>query len=421
MDPTQPTQNDPSEDSPSNVSFPHFFCKKCRYIPNIKLILKDPTDFQMQLSCKGCDDNSTYSISSYIVEITQIRIPLLTYRKCQLHPSHSEVPSKKYCLNCAKHLCEECIEYHDAFLPHHLYYNRSTFENCRKHPNNNIISYCGSCNQFICAKCKEKHKGDHHELKSLNDESIINSIKQIEDNYNKIVKQHLQNENILIIILGYLLEDFKLLRNAFFIYNNIQEFIPLFTTSEHAIPFQETVNIFLLGSSHPGKTSFIKKYINGTYNEYIPNTMGFENTEFTFAYSKKVKMNCKVWDVTGQTFFIEYYFKYLKKADVVILFVDLAEKDSVTHCNKYYDVIKGHQMYKNENCQVFVIGNKKDLAKEDEVGKMLAKFVKEKNLFYNEISVKMNSKEEVQQCFENMLSLFVEEKEVLSWQILKYK
>ena len=82
----------------------------------------------------------------------------------------ASVLATKYCPECKKFFCDNCIEDHDNFNQHisinstGLMIN-SLCENKNCKTNGKIEFYCGKCKLHICANCKSEHK--KHQLIDL--------------------------------------------------------------------------------------------------------------------------------------------------------------------------------------------------------------------------------------------------------------
>lgn len=89
---------------------------------------------------------------------------LFKLEKCNFNEEH-KCDAFKYCINCAKFLCDECLKIHYIpFKETHILLNQKV-ENqiyCKKkgHSENKINRYCIKCEKYFCPECKCEHEKD---------------------------------------------------------------------------------------------------------------------------------------------------------------------------------------------------------------------------------------------------------------------
>ena len=106
--------------------------------------------------------------------------------KCSYNNNH-KFPSVKYCYDCEKYLCNECIKEHNtAFEQKHILLEQKIKSNiyCQKEGHNGykFNKYCPICEQYICPKCKCEHESKYY---YLNDPNVDKKIQKV---YEKIIK-----------------------------------------------------------------------------------------------------------------------------------------------------------------------------------------------------------------------------------------
>jgi len=158
------------------------------------------------------------------------------------------------------------------------------------------------------------------------------------------------------------------------------------------------LNIFLLGSSGVGKTSFIKKFIKFNFFENSLSTLGID-VEKTLAKVGENFVKIELWDTAGQERLRSIPKRYYSKGDGFLLLYDVCNESS------YEDVagwikdireargttgINGINDKNNSSNEVlFLIGNKIDDTKKRKVKKEDAKKMAENyGVSYFEISCK---------------------------------
>ena len=171
-----------------------YTCPQCSLAPKIinlyrnKVLLECPThglqsidlDVFMESSSKRVYSNQTCGI-------------------CNTAKQNSDQNIFKYCYDCDKVICYQCInthqknfEKHDKLIPADLYTSK-----CHIHKGEDYQEFCYTCNKNICSKCFEEHQSHEKEkLKDLDadilegDVAIIDARKQfLETVREKMIKQ----------------------------------------------------------------------------------------------------------------------------------------------------------------------------------------------------------------------------------------
>ncbi|CAI9088368.1 OLC1v1022676C1 [Oldenlandia corymbosa var. corymbosa] len=143
--------------------------------------------------------------------------------------------------------------------------------------------------------------------------------------------------------------------------------------------------LVLVGDGGTGKTTFVKRHINGEFEKkYIP-TIGVEVHPLDFDTSRgKVRFNC--WDTAGQEKFGGLRDAYYLQAQCAIIMFD------VTSRGTYKNVPTWHRDLTRVcegNIPIVICGNKVDV-KNRQVKAKDVMYHRKKNLMYFEISAKSN-------------------------------
>ena len=138
--------------------------------------------------------------------------------------------------------------------------------------------------------------------------------------------------------------------------------------------------IAIIGDGGVGKTSLIKKYTQGTFEEDYISTVG---AQFSF-YDEKINGDeCKLyfWDIAGQKEFEFLRADFYEESKAAIIVYSLEEndlgKDSLKHIADWYKDLKNHC----GDIPVIIFANKVDLINENKLDDSnVQKFSKEKNI-----------------------------------------
>ncbi len=122
----------------------------------------------------------------------------------------------------------------------------------------------------------------------------------------------------------------------------------------------ESINIMTLGNTAVGKTSFIIKYTEDTFQEVYLSTIGIDFKVKTVTIKDK-QYKLFFYDTTGQERFRSLSFNIIKNAHGIILMYDITNKSSFDSIPEW---IKNIKESKGEDFPMILCGNKID--KEDE-------------------------------------------------------
>jgi len=117
--------------------------------------------------------------------------------------------------------------------------------------------------------------------------------------------------------------------------------------------------INVLGESGVGKTSFIKRYTMGTFQERYKTTIGIDFMIKTINNTEtKTDIVLQIWDTAGRERFSSLGSAFLRGSDGLLLLYDITDKKSFDSVVSYYDDYKSQLGLDNPN--VVLIGTKLD-------------------------------------------------------------
>ena len=133
--------------------------------------------------------------------------------------------------------------------------------------------------------------------------------------------------------------------------------------------------ILLLGDSSVGKTCFLKRYTENTFQDAYLSTIGFDFKYklVTLEDGKIVKV--QLWDTAGEERFRTIAKSYYKGAHGIVLIYDVTNRKTYENIRKWMNQIKDDS---SSNISIILVANKIDCENEyrqvtKEEGKTLAK------------------------------------------------
>ena len=144
--------------------------------------------------------------------------------------------------------------------------------------------------------------------------------------------------------------------------------------------------ILLLGDSMVGKTCFLLKYTDKSFQEIHMSTIGLDYRLKTLTLKNRKTVKLQIWDTAGQDRFRSITKNYYKKANGIILIYDVTNKKSYKNISVWINQIKEEA---DPNVVIYLAGNKIDMEEERKIkteeGEKLAE---EYNFPFRETSAK---------------------------------
>lgn len=154
--------------------------------------------------------------------------------------------------------------------------------------------------------------------------------------------------------------------------------------SAEAVPLK----FIVIGCSGAGKTSILKRLVDGKFVKGTQSTVGIEYFNHTVKIENRaIKM--MIWDTAGQERFYTIAKAYFRGALGVILVFDITDRKSFDQLPRW---LRDARMEADPHCTVILVGNKSDLAASRTVSTQEAEeFAKTHELQYIETSALDNT------------------------------
>ena len=138
---------------------------------------------------------------------------------------------------------------------------------------------------------------------------------------------------------------------------------------------EDTVyKVLLLGDSSVGKTCFLLRYCDKTFQEAHLSTIGLDYRLKSMILNNEKNIKLQIWDTAGQDRFRALTKNYYKGANGIILIYDISTTQTFENVKVWINQIKEEA---NANVIIYLVGNKIDLPKDkrtvtEEEGQKLA-------------------------------------------------
>ena len=155
--------------------------------------------------------------------------------------------------------------------------------------------------------------------------------------------------------------------------------------------YEDTVyKVLLLGDSSVGKTCFLLRYCDRTFQEAHLSTIGLDYRLKTMTLENNKNIKLQIWDTAGQDRFRALTKNYYKGANGIILIYDISATQTFENVKIWINNIKEEA---NPYVIIYLVGNKIDLPPEsrtitEEEGKKMAN---EYKLLFKEASAKLGT------------------------------
>ena len=165
--------------------------------------------------------------------------------------------------------------------------------------------------------------------------------------------------------------------------------------------------VLLLGDSTVGKTCFLLRYCDKTFQDAHLSTIGLDYRLKSMTLKNKKNIKLQIWDAAGQDRFRAITKNYYKGANGIILIYDVTNLQTFENVKNWITQIREEA---NKNVVIFLAGNKADLPEESravqkEDGQKMAE---EYNIPFQETSAKegINVNETFQELVEKIDEVF---------------
>mmetsp|Transcript_7155 Transcript_7155/g.12796 ORF Transcript_7155/g.12796 Transcript_7155/m.12796 type:complete len:224 (-) Transcript_7155:13-684(-) len=122
--------------------------------------------------------------------------------------------------------------------------------------------------------------------------------------------------------------------------------------------------VVFLGDEAAGKTSLVRRYMYGTFEDSIQATIGMDFQSKTVYLENGRSVRLQLWDTAGQERFRSLIPSYIRDAAAAVVVYDVTKRDSFSGTRKWLDDVRSER---GEDAVLALVGNKIDLAEDRQV------------------------------------------------------
>ncbi|XP_076447902.1 ras-related protein Rab-7L1-like [Babylonia areolata] len=120
--------------------------------------------------------------------------------------------------------------------------------------------------------------------------------------------------------------------------------------------------VIIIGDPTVGKTSFVHRYVNGTFRRDYKMTIGVDFALKVIRWSDRCNIKLQLWDIAGQERFTSMTRVYYKDAHACIVMFDLTQKNTCHNAVRWKkDLDNKCQLADGTYVPCLLLGNKSDL------------------------------------------------------------
>ena len=168
--------------------------------------------------------------------------------------------------------------------------------------------------------------------------------------------------------------------------------------------------IITLGDSGVGKTSILRRFVSGKFEQKTLSMLGFETSTKEIILKNGTKIQLKLIDTAGQENYLALATSYIRNADGVLFIFAHNSEESFKHIKRWLDSFKdnNHEFDFDNEFPAFLVGNKCDL--EHVIDEADIEKLKNENNFYGYVDTSAKEDIGIDRVFYEMGELLIKTK-----------
>ena len=128
--------------------------------------------------------------------------------------------------------------------------------------------------------------------------------------------------------------------------------------------YEFLVKIIIIGDSGVGKTNFMFRFADNTFNSLHVSTVGLDyKSKIIILPSSKKKVKIQIWDTVGQERYMALNKSSFQKVQGIIIMYDLTDRKSFENIDKWLNIVSQNFPGKS----MILVANKLDLSDEKRI------------------------------------------------------
>ena len=164
--------------------------------------------------------------------------------------------------------------------------------------------------------------------------------------------------------------------------------------------------LVLLGDSSVGKSSIVNRFVSDDFNTFQESTIGASFLTKDIINDKDEEIRLEIWDTAGQERYRSLAPMYYRCARIALVIYDVTSDESFQGAINWINELNE----KNENCNIYLIGNKIDLLEDydNTLKNKVIEYCKKTNIKNFYLSAKNN--QNIKETFDYIFNNITEEK-----------
>ena len=165
--------------------------------------------------------------------------------------------------------------------------------------------------------------------------------------------------------------------------------------------------VITLGDSGVGKTSILKRFVNGKFDNKTISTIGFGTSSKDLTLKNGTKIKLKLIDTAGQENYQALAATYIKNTDAVLFVFSHDNQESFNNIKKWLDNFKenNHTIDFSKTLPAYLVGNKCDL--EHIISNEEIEEIKKENNFYGYVETSAKDDIGINKVFDELGEMLI--------------
>ncbi|MFX0101062.1 MAG: Rab family GTPase [Candidatus Hodarchaeota archaeon] len=142
--------------------------------------------------------------------------------------------------------------------------------------------------------------------------------------------------------------------------------------------------LLVIGPEKSGKSSIVTMYTRGVFNREYKPTIGISYQQKEIQITRRMKLTFTIFDMAGKKSFSKIRRNFYQDPDSVMIVLDLSDESSIAKAKEWIE--ESRYLINNGEVTYFLVGNKIDAIKDDDITKKAKEMAQDYDCTYFETS-----------------------------------